>query len=95
MRTTDAKIRQLREVIQKLKNGEELDVRKALGTGNRASEDEWEEVLREIEAEEMSWKAKVEAMQQKRNTQKNSDDISNNNPPAENQSTSPRPPRFY
>lgn len=43
LRSTNSKIRQLSEVIDKLKNGEEVDVKKALGTGNKASEDEWEE----------------------------------------------------
>lgn len=43
LRSTNSKIRQLSEVIDKLKNGEDVDVRKTLGTGNKASEDEWEE----------------------------------------------------
>lgn len=43
LRSTNSKIRQLSEVIDRLKNGEDVDVRKTLGTGNKASEDEWEE----------------------------------------------------
>lgn len=42
-RSTDAKIRLLREVIEKVNNGEVVDVEKLLGTGNEAKEREWEE----------------------------------------------------
>lgn len=42
-RTTNAKIELLREVIEKIKNGEEVDVEKLLGTGDEAKEREWEE----------------------------------------------------
>lgn len=43
VRSTDAKIRLLSEVIERLKRGEEVDVKKVLGTGDEASEREWEE----------------------------------------------------
>lgn len=43
VRTTDAKINLLREVIEKVKRGEEVDVRGILGTGNPKSEAEWSE----------------------------------------------------
>lgn len=42
-RTTDAKIILLREVIERVKNGEEVDVEKLLGTGDAAKEREWDE----------------------------------------------------
>lgn len=42
-RTTDAKIELLREVIEKVKRGETVDVEKLLGTGDEAKEREWEE----------------------------------------------------
>ncbi|PYH62621.1 DUF5321 domain-containing protein [Aspergillus niger CBS 101883] len=42
-RSTDAKIRLLREVIEKVNNGEKVDVEKLLGTGDEAKEREWEE----------------------------------------------------
>ena len=54
-RLADIKLRQLREVIEKLENGEDVDVEKALGTGDEASEREWEEALRELESEERLW----------------------------------------
>lgn len=42
-RTTDAKIELLREVISRVKNGEDVDVEKLLGTGDEAKEREWDE----------------------------------------------------
>ena len=42
-RSTDAKITLLREVIERVKNGEKVDVEKLLGTGNEAKEREWDE----------------------------------------------------
>jgi len=44
-RTTDAKIELLREVISRVKNGENVDVEKLLGTGDEAKEREWDEGL--------------------------------------------------
>ncbi|KAJ5145729.1 uncharacterized protein N7515_000293 [Penicillium bovifimosum] len=60
-RTTDAKIELLREVIARVKNGEKVDVEKLLGTGDEAKEREWDEVLREIEAEDSLWHQKKSA----------------------------------
>ncbi|KAJ5099301.1 hypothetical protein N7532_006302 [Penicillium argentinense] len=54
-RTTDAKIELLKEVIERVKSGEKVDVEKLLGTGDEAKEKEWEEVLREIEQEDTLW----------------------------------------
>lgn len=42
-RTTDAKIELLKEVIERVKNGEKVDVERLLGTGDEAKEKEWEE----------------------------------------------------
>lgn len=52
-RKTDAKLELLREVIQKVKNGEEVDVKRALGTGDPKAEEEWEEVIKELESTDM------------------------------------------
>lgn len=52
-RKTDAKLALLREVVQKVKNGEEIDVRRALGTGDPKAEEEWEEVIKELESTDM------------------------------------------
>jgi hypothetical protein len=42
-RSTDAKIELLREVIARTKNGENVDVKKLLGTGDEAKEREWDD----------------------------------------------------
>ena len=52
-RKTDAKLALLREVIQKVKNGEEVDVKRALGTGDPKAEAEWEEMVKELESTDM------------------------------------------
>ncbi|KAI1496718.1 hypothetical protein F5X99DRAFT_58478 [Biscogniauxia marginata] len=49
VRRADVRIGLLREVVEKLQKGEEVDVEKALGTGDVEKEREWEEVLKEIE----------------------------------------------
>ncbi|KAK3296192.1 uncharacterized protein B0H64DRAFT_165205 [Chaetomium fimeti] len=51
MRQSDVRIGLLREVVEKLQKGEDVDVEKALGTGDAEKELEWEQVLREIERE--------------------------------------------
>jgi hypothetical protein len=57
MRKAELKIAKLREVIEKLHKGEEVDVEKALGTGDETQELEWEEALREIENEDRMWQS--------------------------------------
>ncbi|ETS80482.1 hypothetical protein PFICI_08011 [Pestalotiopsis fici W106-1] len=52
MRRAETKIGILREVVEKLQRGEEVDVEKALGTGDAEQEKEWENVLREIEQDD-------------------------------------------
>lgn len=42
-RRADAKLALLKEVLQRLKNGEQVDVEKLLGTGDETKEREWEE----------------------------------------------------
>jgi hypothetical protein len=74
MRKAETKIGKLREVIEKLHKGEEVDVEKVLGSGDETQELEWEEALREIENEDRMWqtnkqrrreaKAKQEAEEQ-------------------------------
>lgn len=55
IRRADAKIDLLREVIEKVQNGEDVDVEGLLGAGNIEKEQEWEEVLKEIEKEDELW----------------------------------------
>lgn len=52
------KIGLLREVIERVQRGEEVDVERVLGTGDKESEREWEDVLREIEEEEALFQSK-------------------------------------
>ena len=42
-RRADAKIGLLREVIERVQRGEEVDVERVLGTGDKESEREWED----------------------------------------------------
>ena len=66
MRKADLKIAQLKEVVRKLQNGEEVDVEKALGTGDEVQEREWEEALEEIVKEERLWQSNREARKAER-----------------------------
>lgn len=43
IRSADAKIRLLQEVIEKLQHGENVDVEKLFGTGDQTKDREWEE----------------------------------------------------
>ncbi|KAK4197431.1 hypothetical protein QBC40DRAFT_103494 [Triangularia verruculosa] len=60
-RQSDARIGLLREVIEKLQNGEQVDVEKVLGTNDPEREKEWDEVLKEIEREEATRKKQADA----------------------------------
>jgi Family of unknown function (DUF5321) len=55
MRRAELKIEKLRQVVEALQRGEEVDVEKALGTGDEVQEREWEDALREIETEDRVW----------------------------------------
>ncbi|KAF1827575.1 uncharacterized protein K489DRAFT_297804, partial [Dissoconium aciculare CBS 342.82] len=57
-RQTDAKIAALREVIQRVKNGEDVDVKRILGTGDAGHEQEWEQVIQELETTDMLWEGR-------------------------------------
>ena len=104
MRKAELKIAKLREVIEKLRKGEEVDVEKALGTGDETQELEWEEALREIENEDGIWqankkkqreaKAKREAEEQEASPVNDSSDKAyRENEPAITPVRAP--PRFY
>ncbi|KAH8166462.1 hypothetical protein CIB48_g1756 [Xylaria polymorpha] len=53
MRRAEVRIGLLREVVEKLQRGEEVDVEKTLGTGDAEKELQWEEVLRELEQDDI------------------------------------------
>jgi hypothetical protein len=61
IRRAEVRIGTLREVVEKLQRGEEVDVEKALGTSNVEKEKEWEEVLKEIERNDIVKNAKKTA----------------------------------
>lgn len=52
-RQTDAKLELLREIVERVKRGEDIDVKKALGTGDVEQEREWEQVIQELERTDM------------------------------------------
>ena len=56
-RKADLKIQQLREVVQKIQRGEEVDVEKILGTGDETQEREWELALEELQNEDRVWES--------------------------------------
>ena len=65
-RKADLKIQQLREVVQKLQRGEEVDVEKILGTGDETQEREWEEALEELQREDRVWQSNRNQTQQEK-----------------------------
>lgn len=100
-RKTDAKIALLRETIQRVLDGEQVDVERILGTGDPEQEKEWEQVMRELESDNTLWQGKQrkrEAAQQQAQVQQ---------PPSEQTSkivsqpllpaseSSPRRPGFF
>jgi len=72
-RRTEAKIGVLRDVIQRVQRGEDVDVEGILGTGDAAKEEEWFDVIKELEKEEemnsrrKKWAARKMAEEQERN----------------------------
>ncbi|ODA82574.1 hypothetical protein RJ55_01081 [Drechmeria coniospora] len=60
-RQSAVRIGLLREVVEKIKNGEEVDVEKILGTGDPQREADWEEVLKAIEQDETVRKPRKQA----------------------------------
>ncbi|RMZ85137.1 hypothetical protein DV738_g33, partial [Chaetothyriales sp. CBS 135597] len=98
MRRADLKLEQLREVVEKLHRGEEVDVEKVLGTGDEAQELEWEEAMQELASEERRWqqsreKAKEEQARQEKE-QEDADPV-NGHPQTAQPPTVPQAPGFY
>ncbi|KAF1365740.1 hypothetical protein EJ07DRAFT_92562 [Lizonia empirigonia] len=58
LRKAEAKLGLLKEVIERVQNGEDVDVEKVLGTGDAESEREWAEVLKDIQDEEILFQSK-------------------------------------
>ncbi|KAH6682028.1 hypothetical protein B0J14DRAFT_469924 [Halenospora varia] len=92
-RRADAKISLLKEIIERIKNGEEVDVEGLLGTGDPQREMEWEEVLLEIEQEDAAWE---ESRRQKNGKNENVETIGKTepilpDPPAQADKPKPKP----
>lgn len=68
-RKTDTKIALLREVIRRVQAGEEVDVEKLLGTGDPNSEEEWKQVMKEIEGDDHIWAEKKWKVKRKEQAQ--------------------------
>ncbi|KAF2691495.1 hypothetical protein K458DRAFT_425444 [Lentithecium fluviatile CBS 122367] len=58
LRRAEAKIGILKEVIERVQAGEEVDVEKVLGSGDEVEEGEWAAVLKDIEEEELLFQSK-------------------------------------
>ncbi|KAF1913556.1 hypothetical protein BDU57DRAFT_454939 [Ampelomyces quisqualis] len=58
LRRAEAKIGVLREVIERVQRGEEVDVEGVLGTGESAREEEWGQVLKGLEDEEVLFQSR-------------------------------------
>ncbi|KAF8539617.1 hypothetical protein BDD12DRAFT_699364, partial [Trichophaea hybrida] len=57
-RKANTRIALLREVLDRLARNEDVDVERILGTGDPQEEKAWEEVLKEIEQDDVLWKAR-------------------------------------
>jgi len=53
-----SKIGVLKDIIERIQNGDEVDLKKELGTGDQKSEASWDELVREIERESRAWRSK-------------------------------------
>lgn len=58
LRKAEAKIGILKEVIERVQNGEKVDVERLLGTGDAESEKAWAEVLKDLQNEEALFETK-------------------------------------
>ncbi|KAL1901333.1 hypothetical protein Sste5346_001738 [Sporothrix stenoceras] len=54
MRQSEVKIGLLKDVIERIQKGENVDVESALGTGDPVKEAEWDSVLKEIESDDVT-----------------------------------------
>ncbi|KAL8781558.1 MAG: hypothetical protein Q9194_000320 [Teloschistes cf. exilis] len=64
-RRADAKIGLLKDIIERVQRGEDVDVQGLLGTGNPEKERAWEEVIKELEEEDRLWQANARRRQKK------------------------------
>ncbi|POR39372.1 Uncharacterized protein TPAR_00444 [Tolypocladium paradoxum] len=86
-RQSAVRIGLLRELVEKIQNGEEVDVEKVLGTGDPQREADWEEVLQAIERDEATRKPqkqekpkRPESQEKKTSTPKSHDEAAASDP---------------
>ncbi|KAL2037414.1 hypothetical protein N7G274_009899 [Stereocaulon virgatum] len=65
-RKADAKIALLKDVLDKIQRGEQVDVERVLGTGDEEQEQEWTDVIKHIEEEDRLWSEKDRRREQRR-----------------------------
>lgn len=63
---TDAKLELLRDVVRRIQNGEKVDVERVLGTGDEKKEREWEDVMKELEAEDAMFRERRKKWKQRK-----------------------------
>ncbi|KAK0515724.1 hypothetical protein JMJ35_001758 [Cladonia borealis] len=106
-RKADAKIALLKEVLDKIRRGEEVDVDKVLGTGDEEQEQEWADVIKHIEEEDRAWEAKDRKREKRRlkkeeaagRAAEETSTTTVGDPTANDEGATPfqarKPPRFY
>ncbi|MCJ1463792.1 hypothetical protein MMC07_002401 [Pseudocyphellaria aurata] len=65
-RKADVRIELLQDVIERVGKGEKVDVKKMLGSGDEDKEQEWENVVKEIEHVDQMWETKAKRRGEKR-----------------------------
>ncbi|KAK9473378.1 uncharacterized protein V1510DRAFT_392666 [Dipodascopsis tothii] len=54
-RRLNARIEMLNETVKRIQDGEDVDIKKELGTGLSADEKAWADLLAEIESQDLKW----------------------------------------
>ena len=97
-RTTKQLTRTLKRVINQVRNGEDVDIRAELGTGNPAMEKEWEELVKRVETD-ASWISLQNPNQRGRGSKEQAGEAPKKDETvkssAEQTNTAPSKPAFY
>ncbi|KAI4715720.1 hypothetical protein E4T48_08095 [Aureobasidium sp. EXF-10727] len=90
-RKTEAKIALLRETIDRVHRGEAVDVERVLGTGDPEKEQEWEQVMQELESDNTLWKKKSQQTQQQDEAQAQAQQAADKSPKMVSQAPTTEP----
>ncbi|KAL9019737.1 MAG: hypothetical protein Q9185_002983 [Variospora sp. 1 TL-2023] len=90
-RRADAKIGLLKQVIERVQKGENVDVKGLLGTGDPEQEKDWERVIQEVEEEDRLWQAKTQRQEQKRTSKHTEGSKERGGPPLSTKGTAEAP----